>query len=871
MINGIQREILKDFIPPEPRPLRSFEWIRHFAFNILSYGTCGVQENRQHSFRILRLEKEQKILIEEIVSLYRHCHYLEKGLANLSKECNFLYHQISKGKIKESQRNSKFKHLEKRIDQFLENHPASYPALVGNKRKMTPLGLKGVALEIAYHIKIWIIFFSTLGIYTSYRNYHLKNRFELLKAENQYLKAQKKSLVKFYHHYFDNSLHCLKNSLKTKQDLIGIQHTDAGRAYFLASNLKRQLGSIEIERQNLQKRFDQLSQDHTALEIEVDLLKEDQKELLELRQHVQHLNTQIKQTALASADIENLQPELNLSKRLGPITPKYIPKREELDEFKGANGIGEEVKKDFWSAYARRYNGIKTAPELFKKGFAYALKEMFKMAEHENKKIKLNKSLGTPQSRGAQAVYRFLALDWINGGVPLPTCHNTYEFHLNNQGVKLVSSRPERVLKYQEKSGKAPFAISLHFQDRDDFTPSEDELSYTSAARGIEPLAAACLLKKISIEERKHLFHLLMEPVIEDDHPDYVETLKFIHGLSKERREWIDTLRDLISDIGVVLEKKFAQNIAIQEWQKYLDAMNFSLQPFVKRKEEILLEENLEDQQVVPWQLNYDALAVIKKNVSQQSEFLELLLNIQAEYQTYFKHFQQNWLKEPFPLETEMIEVTWDHIEKQYHKVHNLIGMQGCLFSNLLTLFVTSLDDLTEDNIFKLKKAMAAYLDIPEHSEQFASALLESYGCTVEQYQQWLRNKPNCVRIDSDNLTTVHIEIVAYTLGVRIALFSPRISSEDIVTSKGKVDAYGRLIPVEDMENCDFGSPIKHYFGPPTAEVFFMAVNAGVTYQALFPKLEPKSFMSSKINLDDLKAIKKIHNYWQESVNNSFE
>ncbi len=92
-------------------------------------------------------------------------------------------------------------------------------------------------------------------------------------------------------------------------------------------------------------------------------------------------------------------------------------------------------------------------------------------------------------------------------------CHG-YEFHLNNKGVKLLASQPEKVLQIKSvEDRQQPFVVT-HFQRRDDFTPSEEILSHTAAAYGMDPIAAKCLLVKLTHEELHHLFNLLMDPVI---------------------------------------------------------------------------------------------------------------------------------------------------------------------------------------------------------------------------------------------------------------------------------------------------------------------------------------------------------------------
>jgi hypothetical protein len=580
---------------------------------------------------------------------------------------------------------------------------------------------------------------------------------------------------------------------------------------------------------------------------------------------MRHLDRQSNQVQRINRKIDDIQNDpgiASLLKMIGPIPPKYAPKREEIDALVGANGIDDvsETAKSLWSRYAKRYNGIETASDLFRAGFNYALKNIFHLAD-KGGMVKLNRSLGTPTSKGAQVVYRALAYEWIKGGKPIQTCRH-YEFHLNNKGVKMVSTKPEYVWKPQEVNGAQKGSLVLHFQDRDDFTPAEDELANTTAMHGIDPIAAKCLLAKLSSETANHLFIWLLEPALEDDHVDYQKSLTFITNQPKKIQEWVYLLRALICDMGVVLETKF-NGLAMKEWQKYLDVDNDELQPFEKQQKnegQVVPHsvEVLERYQLIPWQIHFEILSVMHNGIAQQNEFLDLIMNVQEKYQVYFKYLTPKLLDYPKKEGTIIKNLTWKQLNDQYHRVHQIIGGQGCLFSNLLTVFMTDPNDLTQVNIFKLKKAMAAYLDDPEHAKQFEAALRNDYHCSVKKYQQWLRQENGSIYLIKSHLTPVQIEIAAYALGVRIALFTPPSTTNDHACTKCEVDEYGRIVPVKDI--------VGHYFGPPTQEVFFMAVKNNHTYYALFPKLngQVQNLKKLGMNSKEIKTIQDIDKYWQK-------
>ncbi len=92
-------------------------------------------------------------------------------------------------------------------------------------------------------------------------------------------------------------------------------------------------------------------------------------------------------------------------------------------------------------------------------------------------------------------------------------------------------------------------------------------------------------------------------------------------------------------------------------------------------------------------------------------------------------------------------------------------------------------------------------------------------------------------------MTPLQIEIAAYTLGVRIALFSvPGGGRKDHTQTVGKVDEYGRLVPSDDV--------LGHYFGPKDARSFLHVWRkTALLITVLFPKHKLSGTAAAELNL----------------------
>ncbi len=647
------------------------------------------------------------------------------------------------------------------------------------------------------------------------------------------------------------------------------------------TQVRAQLNTATQEKNSLIQRFNQAVQSLNTANGNIGIL----------RNTVTTLDSNVRR-------LQNAAEYLPFKDRLGPRVPKYTIQKlddatSELASIKGAVGVADHAPKATWSEYAKLYNELKTAAEVFKTGCCYALNMLYEMAEKEQPKIRLNKSSTTYKSESAQVVYRFIALDFIKNGHPVANCQ-AYEQHvlqLNNQGIYMQSSAPEQVLEVQTVNGQRILKVVTHFRYHDDFTPGEEALSSTTASYGIDPLGAKCIWEKLNDQEREHLFNLLMEPAIEDAHPALQKAYDYMQSLPPDRAQLITTLQSLIIDMGVSLEKKY-QDLALDEWRatdeegnyKYINIADPDLQPFTKTKKEFAIHE----EKIVEWKL--DEISLRGGEDPGNFSFFHLMAAAKDHYQFYFKSIQKGFHQKIYPAYFKANPVTKKHLEDQYYVAHELTS-HGCLFSNLLAVLIQDARQISADNIRYLKQAMAAYLDrlrksahdvqdlkrqgeqipaerIAEEAnryERFRIAIQADHNLTIEQYQKWLRKEPGAPVIKDVLLTPTQIDIVAHMLGVRIALFSIPNTPSDPARSTGQIDPHGRLIPVNENMYDDQSETSVNYFGPNTEEIFLMVSENAYTYYGLFPKLvnEYELIRHHQVEPGLARKLTLLNDYWK--------
>jgi hypothetical protein len=640
-------------------------------------------------------------------------------------------------------------------------------------------------------------------------------------------------------------------------------------------NLGNQELQVRQERDRLQQEINKKEQEFARERVQK------KKELADLQVKLNLANAQADRVQILQKEIDRfhaatkLQPEATkLQSQLGPILPKYIRRPEDhtipgaIDVDKVRDTLTPE-QIQYAEAYNQRYGDKYTASAIVEASFQYAFDTLIGMATTGDK-IKLNDSEETAWSRGAFAVYRYMILDLIKGGkVVYDGCHG-YKLSINDD-VEMLPSQPESVMQYEKDlagGGLRPQVI-VHYKQRDDFTPDEETLHLRE---GVDAPAAKWILEQLSDDEKGYLFTHLMDPVIENQHPDYQKMLAFMQDTNNPRVRLVLTVFALIQDMATALDRKFRSTL-VRCWRANADK---DIAPFVK----VDVAPNQEDHQFIDWELDPDVIGDkgIEDMQFRQAEFYSLLVEAQRKHSILFKHINKGMLLHPKTNQTSIGNVTFDIVNKQYYCCHQMIGDdqygkgngQKCLFSNLLAVLLTDKADLTIENVYKLRKAMAAYLDKlqqaeilwdaekrkPAHlqskdaaklkelaqlAEDFEKDIRRTHSCSIYNYQWWLRGEKAAANINISSLTPLEIRLAADTLRVRIGLLSINLSCAAIV------DDCGRILP--DGE----------FYGPNTKEFFLMGSNGG-TYYGLSLRL-----VLDKNKLGDAyKDLSELEKYWKE-------
>ncbi|WP_068466418.1 hypothetical protein [Candidatus Protochlamydia phocaeensis] len=677
------------------------------------------------------------------------------------------------------------------------------------------------------------------------------------------------------------------------------------------NRLNNELEGCRRENQNIQHEITTQRSEVQKLQAECAALQRD----IEFAKEAKEQATQLGKQVSALQNIQKRLPHLQrLQSKLGPIPSKYTKQKDD-DIIAGAYGIDtpkvsadhrveivgivkEKIRQEreligdkgpiiqdedyfkriekelevFWSPYAQRVNKKKTAADLLIAEFDYAFDELCRLGsepEHE-RLICFNNSSAIFQDKqfkpNQDAIYRFMALDLIKEAeLYQDNCHYP-ALKLNDQKVLMAPSNPERVQGYRtdSKSGPKVPEVFIAFKHVDEFTP---EVGDRELPFGIDPTGAKWAYNRLTQEEREHLFRLLMEPLIPDDHAKMLETQEFMKQSNNERVELVRTAYELIFDIGTVIRKRFADKglFADQFEAKATDTsyvnslgMNSSITPLKKDRQGIefpMQEEGIEPAIIIkPWEFDSTALAAGGDDFS-----LDFITSFSA-YDAIFDKMSESLVVYPIRIEET---TAWDNpvrrkneysrlgssyirrinkygIEHQYHLSHELFDNHGSLFSNLLAILM-SVKNIDGSRVDSLKLVLAKYLDKPENADAFKDEIEEAHGMTVPEYQNWLRGE-TFGRIRNLNSRFI-IRLAAEVFGIRIGVFYPGSST--------KLNEYGLMVPAEE----------QYYYGPNTKHALYLYQESDSKYYGVFPILKKNVLPEPHDS-----AVRTVRNYWESRI-----
>ncbi len=661
---------------------------------------------------------------------------------------------------------------------------------------------------------------------------------------------------------------------KANQEYTNVVAPEVNRLRADNQQLAADKNAVKAERDRLKAEKDVRDQDIAKLRRQVNAIKP-----VQTAQELQRQANKLK------SKYNKLPQEQKLQKQLGPVPPKYTKRIDDQDCIIGAIcTVGEDADKDkikafdekkraAFKAYENRYHAAKiehfdaatrqiivddpsthrTAASLVEAGFDYVFEQITAQAD----KFKLTKSSQTKDSAGAKTVYRAIMLDLLSGAkLHAPTCHG-YELRINGD-VNMYPSHAEKVMQYEKDDrGVLKAGVAVSYQRKDDFTPTPARFK---KEHGVDPVGAKWILEQLSDEEKDILYHLLMAPVMENTHADYQAAVEFIGNKEDPRVKLVKTAYELISDLAEAIEIQFKDDVLAQCWKKH--ANDDAVQPFEKEDDVQVIEEPELDQEEevktpkirigdtderVSWAIKSDILGNKQGGRHTQAEFTKLIESAQAKHEGAFSVLSDELLRFTHEKEETFEWLEWEDIRNQYCVSKQHVPGHNDVFINLLATLCTEKKDLTEDNVRKLKKAMAAFLDDPQHANAFAQLIQEKYNLPVAEYKSWLRgNNPRPL----DKVGPIEIQLAAYTLGIRIGVLSVEEAGE------AEIDRCGKIVPKED------------YYGPNTEIILLMAKHQNNFY-GLFPKLklEDNPVIDNWIDMglmDFVTNLSDIYSYWKD-------
>lgn len=837
--------------PSEKKRDVFFKALAFGTFNFISLGLVGSIKAIVDKNRVRVLELEQDYLQTKAQEVLSKWEVVEADLHRLRE-------QMNSQQAQSMPLDREINELTNKINQVKAE---STPPFLSKSEGITRLALN------------CILFFGnlianviTLGGYGIYQNYVLEKRIALLERQNTFVNLTlNHDLKQSKAERLIGQVDEITNKLKIQRKLEEIHNLDP-------VNAQDEVRRIEQEIMPLGQELEVLKQQMAAAEAEkIRLRQENQVAQLNVN-HVKQVNAQIERdrsqlqknadsqmkevaklrekeadygrniqggeaarvrVAELQVEIQNLQalqkalPQVRrIQSELGPLT-KYTKRAEDV-EIEGAYGINSDDEDEavLMSEFAKRYNGKKTAVEVVQTALDFSLDQLLKLGREPNPKINFNTSAMIfieKFGENKNAVYRFMALDFIENGKLFQDGCGGYSLKLNQDEVAMGSSHPERVQTYRIDpfTGSRQLETKILFTHNDDFTPPVGDFQLVF---GIDPASAKWIYHQLNPDEKKHLYHLLMESLIANDNAALIALQDFMRNGNPERVKLVRTAYDLMCDIALSLDKNFAKKgLLYAQWDR-CNEWDETIVPFEKPEMQIIIpSEKLPLVPVQEWIPNIDCLAgnFVGHTYDGQGEFALAFIEAQLEYAQIFAGFSSNLVENPldqaYPAGVHNSERgPAKGIKHQYHLSHEVLEA-GCLFSNLLVVLMNKKEQVTEANAQGLKNAIAKYLDDEANADAFKEKILTTHRKSVKQYQNWLRGIRGV--IDNYALGDLEIELTATVFGIKIGVFLDGRST--------KINEYGLMVP----------DGAGYYYGPNTKETLYLYNMPGLTYYGLWPRL----------------------------------
>lgn len=883
MLNNIQFHLGKDFVKPTLDSAISFKPIVLLVLNVLTLGMYGSVETVRKQFQAKKLSGVQQDLLQQVDNLNDDWKKIEGKLLQRQND----YHD---GNLSTYDLDA----LSGEVDQLKATH-------IVEKDPKTSAIAQFVRAIFSF-IGQLALNLATAGLFGVYKNHVLGNQVTLLKAENKYLVEQGQR-------DHQATADKISSQIELLQHLKEFEDSDEGK---LQANLKKAQQAAKTAEDLLkeeQQKLQALKTEKTVMEAtHLNAIRLKDAELANARQQPQQWGNTGAWGGGIPKGPQAAQPAetevAKLHKELGPIAPRYT-KREEDKNVPGAASLPADTTGldpewvEFAKAYNKRYGSKRVAADVIKVGCEHVFESFLKMAEKDGK-FHFNRAL--PHKITQLVVNAEIIYDLLKGGEVRENCFKKYELVINKDAdlpaLKMVPSEPEKVLEFiDDGKGKKTPKVVTHFRRHDEFFPAEDQ-SKTEEPNPVDPVSAKWILAQLTKEENEHLLNLLRSPLIENDQPSLQATTEYMKNVDKSvdpaRIKLVDTAYRLIWAMGESLDIRFDFSTLSSLWADFAD--DFDAEAFIKVEDVRPNVENVvvepaksssvkvidtsgfvdivshvnDPHKIIPWEIDDEIVSAKNK----QPEFLKLVKEAREKYAVVFKHLDKDIFVKTERANRQIPQLQGTQLNEQYHISHKVLT-PGCMYSNLLAILMCDSTQITDANINKLKKAMAAYLDklkgfeetvqalqsdelgemedfgqIAELTdwvylkEMFAGTIQQEYKCTLEEYQGWLRGDPGAKYIDYTTLTPFEFQLAGYALGIKIGAFN--ISTGH----PADVDGVGRILP-------------QAVYGPNTQECLLMGgTGTYSTFYGLFPKIDLAKARNKGVPEAEVQIMKQLNDYW---------
>lgn len=558
-----------------------------------------------------------------------------------------------------------------------------------------------------------------------------------------------------------------------------------------------QKGEAEGNLAGIQQRRDDAVQEKDLLQ--ADLL-ERQEAANPDREREENLRVDaVRQADEAEEEVDVLEVERGEVRRqmeqLGPRAPKYTPLGTDPTDIDGAwetDGI-----------FADRYNDARTMRELMERALDHTIGDLLEEAD-EYTYEELTGDMPPDNAKQYHisaaenyayineprwALFELTALTLIDGGKMETDCHRNSSLILNENDLKVGWSKP-----IVARTGEGENTTTL-YQHVDEWTPMPE----SEARDGVDPISVKRILNRLRPEEKEHLRNLILEQFMLPDNEN-LRAARIFMKRNAERSQLVQTAKDLIADMGYVLDLKFRSARVLRDrfWDDELEMFQVP--------DDVVIDDDIptDDEE---WTPNYDCMSANLQAAVRRSV---------ETYSTLWDHISDGILEPTSALAVRNGSTLPSEYEvtKQFKKTHYYMDQNvNCLFTGLASL--VHLKDPSREEVEDLRRAMANYLDT---TNEFDQLILRYTGRTAREYKEWLRNPGFAFHYDGGDL---ELQIAAGLLGVKVGTL--------VINEQVHIDEDSGLL-----------MPGARVYGPNTTPMLHMYNNGGGTYSAILPRVRQR-------------------------------